>query len=154
MEDIILNLKKVTLKFWEKEYRGASRFFKSANFYTVEAMGKGIKLGHTFPPVYIVQTDKNIYQINHGLPEDFDYGGLHRAVSHLKGNAPLKCKLLPTHFYRGDILPSFKNIDEAEIAKNFEYMDHFERAINHLPYSNAIALCKKYNLNPEEYIKN
>lgn len=173
IDEISLDLSKESLEYWEQEKLRENdyRTFKRPSFLVVEAMREGIRLGHKFPPVYVIKSEEGTYQINFGMldevqwgrfpeeqkPEDFNYGGLHRTISHYLERTPLRCKVLDNHFYPGDWLPGYIDFKDTLECKGFSDKtngDSLREAINHLPRDIAKSFCEKHNLNFVEYVDN
>jgi hypothetical protein len=123
-----LDLNKIELQGWED---GKSDL-------VVAVMIEGIKLGHDFPAVEVVQVD-DFYQLRKSFG-----GGHHRAVAHYIQGVPLKCQVFRDHFREGggDFFP----ISETAIWSYVSGWHQFDESLLKLPEEIGRGFCKKNNL--------
>ncbi len=120
---ISLDLRKYELLGWEMQ----------KGLLTVSAMREGIRLGHNFPAVDIVEVDEQTYQllVRGIFACSTNYGGHNRAISHYKEKSPLVCSLWSNHIATPKDF-KFKPIRQIKLNGK-DKPTQLEQALSHLP---------------------
>lgn len=114
VEDLTLDLSKVELFGWEKP--------KSS--IVVAAMVSAIECGAIFPRVFVVEKRRG-YELAYGFvgrserPENYNYGGHHRAIAHYIAGTPLPCRVLQGH-------PQFPHFKHFENIREVPLKDRYD----------------------------
>ncbi len=138
--EFYLDWKKDTLQVWELD----------KSFFVVAAMREGIKLGHRFPAVYVVEICDNFYRLAAGRvnSNDFYDGGHHRVFAHYLEKKPLLCSISDRI---GANPNDYRDVSMIKLG-NYEICDKLEDSINKLPIDVAKRFCKDNNLATNCYL--
>ncbi|MDH3353099.1 MAG: hypothetical protein OEL87_01505 [Nanoarchaeota archaeon] len=132
---------------WQKDILQIWELRKSR--LVVEAMLKGIDLGHKFPAVHVVEISDNFYRLSGGEVNLGYYdGGNHRSVSHFIKKAPLLC----VHSSWMGINPyDFREIKDFELR---DFADEFKLkdSLTHLPRDIAEKFCLENRLSVRDFL--
>jgi len=133
---------------WNKDILQVWELDKS--FTVVGAMREGIKLGHRFPAINVVEVGDNFYRLAAGkiFSDDFYDGGHHRAVAHYLEKKSLLCVLSNRI---GANSNDYRDVSFVKLG-DYEICDKLEDALSKLPLDVADKFCRNNGLAANCYL--
>ena len=138
--EFYLDWERDTLQVWELDKSGL----------VIEAMREGIRLGHKFPAINVVEVDDNFYRLAPGEMNLWGYydGGHYRSVSHHLEGVRLLCTLVENI---GSAPTCYRDVGVVGISSSIN-KSKLKDSLSYLPDNVVREFCKKHKLRSEYFL--